>query len=183
MVRAALWLCAVVAVGCAGGAPDVPAGAHAAPPAAAPAASKGRTGPEKVIAGLLAGDNVGLAQARAESLALSRDPAEREIGSYWQAVCYLYRDRPDSAVAILEAMQGKWSGGLRAIHGEAFLRLAREASEARAASRLRRDETARLTQENDAMAREFSTLKAEIARLETEKQKYEKLIRDLETIR
>ncbi len=180
-------LCAVLAfgcalaAGCAGGAPDVPVDAAAgAPPAHAPA---GRVSPEKSIARLLAGDNVGLAQAKADSMALSRDPAEREIGSYWKAVCYLYRDRPDSAVAILEAMQGKWSGGLRAVHGEAFLRLAREAGEARVSSRVRRDETARLAHENDAMMREFNALKAENARLETEKKKYEKLIQDLETIR
>ena len=139
--------------------------------------------PDKGIARMLASDNVGLAQATADSLSGSKDPVEREIGRYWKAVCYLYRDRPDSAVAILEPMQGKWSGGLRAIHSEAFLRLAREASEARAASRVRRDETARLTHENDAMAKEYVSLKAEISRLETEKKKYEKLLKDLETIR
>ncbi|HLP43003.1 MAG TPA: hypothetical protein VK465_15955, partial [Fibrobacteria bacterium] len=97
--------------------------------------------------------------------------------------CFLYRDRPDLAMAILEPMRGKWTGGLRAIHSEVFLRLAREASEARVVSRARREEAARLSQENDALAKEFSSLKAEIARLETEKRKYEKLIKDLETIR
>jgi hypothetical protein len=146
-------------------------------------AEGGKYPPDKAIARLLAGDNVGLAQSTADSLSISRDPMEREIGRYWKAVCYLYRDRPESAVAILEPMQGKWSGGLRAIHGEAFLRLAREASEARAASRVRRDEAARLNHENDVLAREFGALKAEIARLETEKRKYERLIKDLETIR
>jgi hypothetical protein len=135
------------------------------------------------IARMLAEDNVGLAHATADSLVRSKDAVGREIGLYWKAVCFLYRDRPDSAVAILEPMQGKWTGGLRAVHGEAFLRLAREAAEARAASRQRRDETVRLYHENDAMAREFGALKAEISRLETEKKKYENLLKDLETIR
>jgi hypothetical protein len=159
---------------------DMPEDRSAAAPAKEPF-SKGS--PDKGIARMLAGDNVGLAQATADSLSMSKHPVEREIGRYWKAVCYLYRDRPDSAVAILEPMQGKWSGGLRAIHSEAFLRLAREASEARAASRVRRDETARLSHENEVLAKEFGSLKAEIARLETEKKKYEKLIKDLETIR
>lgn len=153
------------------------------PGAPAQAPSAGRASPDKGIARLLASENLGLAQSTADSLSASADPMEREIGTYWKAVCYLYRDRPDSAVAILEPMQGRWSGGLRAIHGEAFLRLAREAGEARAASRVRRDEVARLSHENDAMSREAGALKAEIARLETEKKKYEKLIKELETIR
>lgn len=161
---------------------DALAQSHSPAPAAPPL-SVTRQAPDKGIARMLASDNVGLAQATADSLSASKDPVEREIGRYWKAVCYLYRDRPDSAVAILEPMQGKWTGGLRAIHSEAFLRLAREASEARVSSRVRRDETARLSHENDAMAREFGALRAEIARLETEKKKYEKLIKDLETIR
>jgi hypothetical protein len=152
-------------------------------PAFAPSYDGGKASPDKGIARLLASENLGLAQSTADSLSASADPMEREIGTYWKAVCYLYRDRPDSAVAILEPMQGRWSGGLRAIHGEAFLRLAREAGEARAASRVRRDEVARLSHENDAMSRETGALKAEIARLETEKKKYEKLIKELETIR
>lgn len=175
----ALLACSLLA--CAGGRGDPPRDASV--PAAAAKEPASRTSSDRGIARMLAGNNVGLAQSTADSLAMSRDPVESEIGRYWKAVCYLYRDRPDSAVAILEPMQGKWSGGLRAIHGEAFLRLAREASEARAASRVRRDETARLTHENEVLAREFGSLKAEIARLETEKKKYEKLIQDLETIR
>jgi hypothetical protein len=177
---------ALLLAGCAGTKPSQDLGdepAAQAQASAAPATAAMRHAPDKGIARMLASDNVGLAQATADSLALSKDPVEREVGRYWKAVCYLYRDRPDSAVAILEPMQGKWTGGLRAIHSEAFLRLAREASEARVASRVRRDETSRLSHENDAMAREFSALKAEIARLETEKKTYEKLIKDLETIR
>jgi hypothetical protein len=179
-------LLALASAGCSGSKPAQDLGEDPAPASASappPSLSQTRQAPDKGIARMLARDNVGLAQATADSLAASKDAVEREIGRYWKAVCYLYRDRPDSAVAILEPMQGKWTGGLRAIHSEAFLRLAREASEARAASRVRRDETARLSHENDAMAKEFGALRAEIARLETEKKKYEKLLKDLETIR
>lgn len=164
-------------------APDISEDIPSKSPSSSSQVPGAKVAPDKGIARMLASDNVGLAQATADSLSGSRDPIEREIGKYWKAVCYLYRDRPDSAVAILEPMQGKWSGGLRAIHSEAFLRLARESSEARVASRVRRDETARLTHENDAMAKEYVSLKSEVARLEAEKKKYEKLIKDLETIR
>lgn len=183
--RGAAVLSLVLLAACAGTgpAPDISDDAPSKPSNSSAAAPGAKVAPDKGIARMLASDNVGLAQATADSLAGSRDPVEREIGRYWKAVCYLYRDRPDSAVAILEPMQGKWSGGLRAIHSEAFLRLARESSEARAASRVRRDETARLTHENDAMAKEYVALKAVVARLEAEKQKYEKLLKDLETIR
>jgi hypothetical protein len=184
---AASLIAAVLVSACAGGRTGkdiaLEGSARTGAPAYSTAERDGRASPDKGIARLLAGENLGLAQSTADSLAASADPMEREIGLYWKAVCYLYRDRPDSAVAILEPMQGKWSGGLRAIHGEAFLRLAREAGEARAASRVRRDEVARLSHENDAMARETGALKAEIARLETEKRKYERLIKELETIR
>jgi hypothetical protein len=177
----ALLACSLLAA-CAGGRSGGPSegAADPAPIAKEPAS---RSSSDRGIARMLAGDNVGMAQNTADSLAMSKDALEREVGLYWKAVCYLYRDRPDSAVAVLEPMQGKWQGGLRGIHGEVFLRLAREAGETRAASRVRRDETARLTHENDLLAREFGDLKAEITRLETEKKKYEKLIKDLETIR
>lgn len=169
----------LLAASCSGTKVPQPAAEDMPPESAAPS----KQAPDRIIARLLAGDNVGLAQATADSLAASGNPVEREVGRYWKAVCYLYRDRPDSALALLEPMQGRWTGGLRAIHSEVFLRLAREASEARVSSRVRRDETARLSREKDLLAKEYGSLKEEIARLETEKKKYEKLLKDLETIR
>lgn len=189
MTASAAHLAAILAAAllsaCASSGPRPGSKAEALPAAqhSAPSPASEMNSPDKGIARMLASDNVGLAKSTADSLAASKDPVAREIGMYWKAVCFLYRDRPDLAMAILEPMRGKWTGGLRAIHSEVFLRLAREASEARVVSRARREEAARLSQENDALAKEFSSLKAEIARLETEKRKYEKLIKDLETIR
>ena len=76
----------------------------------------------------------------ADSLAGSKEPAEREMAAYWKSVTWLYRGEPDSALVILEALQGKWTGGLRKVHAGLFLGLAREASLNRAGGRLVRQE-------------------------------------------
>jgi hypothetical protein len=122
----------------------------------------------------------------------SRDPAEREIAVYWKSVAWLYRDEPDSALAMLESQQGKWSAGLRKVHGALLLKLARESTAARAASHWRPDDAAPkaapaadkgLQDRVEALQKESSDLRAENQRLETEKEKYQKLLKDLETIR
>lgn len=122
-----------------------------------------------------------------------------EIGAYWRAVCWLYRDYPDSALVILEAKENRWSGGMRRVHAGLLLRLAREASLARSAAYARRDGDMKpahdpeappkaaqdrgLSDRIDALQREAASQRAEIARLEREKDKYRKLLKDLETIR
>ena len=125
----------------------------------------------------------------ADSLAATKDPADREIASYWRAVTWLYRGDPDSALVILEANQGKWAGGLRKVHAGLFLSLARENSQCRPAGRVRREDPAKpapdksLQDRVDALQKENGDLRMESARLETEKEKYQKLLKDLETIR
>jgi hypothetical protein len=127
----------------------------------------------------------------ADSLGASKDPAEREIAAYWKVVTWLYRDEPDSALAILESGQGKWTGGLRRVHAALFLSMAREESVARAASagRGKHDETVKagpeksLQERLESLQKETGDLRAENARLASENEKYQRLLKDLETIR
>ena len=129
------------------------------------------------------------AQKMTDSLMISREPAEREIGLYWKALTMLYRDQPDSALAILESNQGKWTGGLRKVHSSLFLAMAREASQNRAASHYRHDDPVKPAPDKamqnriDALQKDTADLRAENARLAAEKEKYLKLLKDLETIR
>lgn len=143
---------------------------------------------DRVLARLIATGKIDQAQKSADSLLASRDPADREIAAYWRTVCWLYKDEPDSALTILESYKGKWSGGLRRVHSEVFLHLARDASQSKALFRQRREETAKappdkpMQERVDALQQENVDLRAEIGRLETERLKYQKLINDLETI-
>jgi hypothetical protein len=130
------------------------------------------------------------ANEMADSLLATKDQAAREIAVYWKSIAWLYLDRPDSAIALLEAYHGKWTGGLRRVHSEAFLRLAKDASEARLAARQsQEDAQSHLTQAQpllnrvEALHSETVLLRAEIARLETERSKYQKLLKDLEKVR
>ena len=162
---------------------------------ASPGANKAKASEEiqdgnKGIGRLLSKGQVDPAFRAAESLMKARTPKERELGTYWKAVCYLYRDQPDSAMAIFDAFQGRWTGGWREAHAQAFLSLAREANASRPVVRVRREEaSSKSTQERsllekvEILQKETVDLRSEIARLETEKKKYEKLIKDLETIR
>lgn len=154
-----------------------------------PAEEAARTSMDKVLARLVSKGELDKAQKAADSLSASKVPAEREIAAYWKAVTWLYRDEPDSALIILEAGQGKWTGGMRRVHTALLLNLAREASQSRAASRARvsdagKPATDRSMQERiESLQKETGDLRAENARLETEKEKYQKLLKDLETIR
>ncbi|MDB5050920.1 MAG: hypothetical protein JWO30_3991 [Fibrobacteres bacterium] len=144
---------------------------------------------DKILARMVSKGELDKVQRAADSLLASRDPTDREIAAYWKAVTWLYRDEPDSALAILEAGQGKWTGGLRKVHTALFLNLAREASQNRIAGRARHEETARVAPDKsmqdkiESLQKETGDLRAENARLETEKEKYQKLLKDLETIR
>ncbi|MEO7427100.1 MAG: hypothetical protein ABI036_18070 [Fibrobacteria bacterium] len=144
---------------------------------------------DKVLARLVSKGELEKAQRAVDSLTSSRDPAEREIAAYWKAVTWLYRDEPDSALALLEPSQSKWTGGLRKVHAGLLLMLAREASQNKAA-RGRPIEIARAAPSEKAaqdkiesLLKETCDLRAENARLETEKEKYQKLLKDLEKIR
>jgi hypothetical protein len=172
-----LYLAAALLIGCAAG---------KAPMAGEDSA---RSPMDRVLARLVSKGELEKAQHAADSLTASKDPAEREIAAYWKAVTWLYRDEPDSALALLESSQGKWTGGLRKVHAALFLSLAREASQNRAA-RFHPTEIARATPLDKAMQdrieslqKETGDLRAENARLETEREKYQKLLKDLETIR
>lgn len=148
-----------------------------------------RTPMDRILARMVAKGEIGLAQKTADSLLTSKEPAEREIALYWKAVAWLYRNQPDSALVILDANQGKWTGGLRRVHSSLFLAMARDASQTRSASHNRHEETAKPAPDKsmqdriDALQKETGELRAENARLEFEKVKYQKLLKDLEGIR
>jgi len=143
---------------------------------------------DRVLGRLIAAGKIDQAQKSADSLLASRDPADREVAAYWRAVCWLYRDEPDSALTLLESYHGKWTGGLRKVHSEVFLHLARDASQTHALLRQHRDEVVKappdktLQERVEVLQQESVGLRAEIARLETERLKYQKLINDLEII-
>ncbi|HKP98527.1 MAG TPA: hypothetical protein VJ385_22545 [Fibrobacteria bacterium] len=149
-----------------------------------------RTPMDKVLARLVSRGELDKAMRTADSLSASRESSDREIAAYWKMVAWLYRDEPDSALVVLEAGQGKWTGGLRKVHASLFLGMAREANRNRMAARARHDESApcapadKSVQDRlESLQKETGDLRAENARLETEKEKYQKLLKDLETIR
>jgi hypothetical protein len=127
----------------------------------------------------------------ADSARASGAPAEREIAIYWKAVAWLHRSEPDSALALLEGQQGRWTGGSLRVHGTLLYKLVRESCAARPVAHGRSEEpdprpalVERALQDRlDALERERTDLRAENQRLETEKEKYQKLLKDLETIR
>lgn len=144
---------------------------------------------DRILARMVFKGEFDKAARTADSLSGSREPAEREIAAYWKSVAWLYRGEPDSALVLLEALQGKWTGGLRKVHAGLFLGLAREASYSRTAGRLARHEEPprpadkSLQERVDALQKENGDLRAEAARLAAEKEKYRRLLNDLETIR
>jgi hypothetical protein len=144
---------------------------------------------DRILARMVSKGEYDRAFRTADSLTASKEPAEREIALYWKAVTWLYRSQPDSALSILEANQGKWTGGLRRVHSSLFLAMAREASHNRTAGAVRHEETVRPAPDRsmqdrvDALQKETGELRAENARLESEKEKYQKLLKDLEGIR
>jgi hypothetical protein len=156
---------------------------------AVPAEDAARPPMDKVLARLVFKGEFDKAFRAADSLAGSKDPAEREIANYWKTVTWLYRGEPDSALTLLEANQGKWTGGLRKVHAGLFLGLAREASLSRAAGHARHDDPAKpapdksLQDRFESLQKENGELRAETVRLASEKEKYQKLLKDLETIR
>jgi hypothetical protein len=156
---------------------------------AAPVEEAARPPMDKVLARLVFKGEFDKVFRTADSLAASKEPAEREIACYWKSVAWLYRGEPDSALTLLEANQGRWTGGLRKVHAGLFLGLAREASLSRAASHVRHEDPAKpapdksLQDRVEALQKENAELRAETARLATEKEKYQKLLNDLETIR
>ena len=145
---------------------------------------------DRGLARLMATGKLDSAQRITDSLRTSMDPLDREIAAYWICIHFLYLDEPDSALTILEPHEGKWNGSLRRVHSEVLLRLAREASQGRVASRrLQEDQQSKLGPERvlqervETLQKETGELRAEIARLGTERLKYQKLIKDLEAIR
>ena len=156
----------------------------------APMEESARPPMDRILARMVFKGEFDKAARTADSLSGSKEPAEREIAAYWKSVAWLYRGEPDSALILLEAFQGRWTGGLRKVHAGLFLGLAREASLNRAAGRLvRHEEPSRpapdksLQDRVDALQRENGDLRAETSRLATEKEKYKQLLNDLETIR
>jgi hypothetical protein len=128
----------------------------------------------------------------ADSARTSGAAADREIALYWKAVAWLYRGETDSALALLESQQGRWTAGSLRVHGALLHKLVRESCASRpVAARGRTEESEprsalveRALQDRlEALERERTDLRAENQRLETEKEKYQKLLKDLETIR
>ena len=165
----------------------------ASAPGASPAEEPARTPLDRVLARLVVKGEWDKLSRAADSAAAGKEPTDREIAAYWKSVGWLYRDEPDSALVLLEAQQGKWTAGMRKVHGGLLLKLAREMSAARASRNGRPDEAApktaaaagdkALQERVDALQKENADLRAENQRLETEKEKYQKLLKDLETIR
>ena len=156
----------------------------------APMEEPSRPPMDRILARMVFKGEFDKAARTGDSLSGSKDPAEREIAAYWKSVAWLYRGEPDSALVILEAFQGRWTGGLRKVHAGLFLGLAREMSLNRAAGRLvRHEEPPRPSPDKsmqdrvEALQKENGDLRAEAARLTTEKEKYKQLLNDLETIR
>ncbi len=153
-------------------------------------AEEARAPMDRLLGRMVSKGELEKAQRTADSLMASKDPADREIAAYWKVVTWLCRDETDSALALLETNQGKWTGGLRKVHAALFLSLAREASQNRAAGRARQNEPARpippdkaLQERIESLQKETGDLRVENSRLESEKEKYQKLLNDLETIR
>ncbi len=156
----------------------------------APVDESARPSLDRVLARMVNKAEYDKAIKLADSVIAGKDAGDREIASYWESVAFLYRDEPDSALAILDPMQGKWTAGLRKVHGALLLKLAREGTAAKAASHWRPEEVPKaapaeknLQNQVDVLQKESSDLRAENQRLETEKEKYQKLLKDLETIR
>jgi hypothetical protein len=148
-----------------------------------------RTPMDKVIARMVSKGEIEKAVRTADSLSASKEPAEREIAAYWKAITWLYLGESDSALVILEGNQGKWTGGLRKVHATLLLNMTRESGQNRLVPRARHEDPAKSASDKslldrvDALQKENGDLRAETARLETEKEKYQKLLKDLETIR
>lgn len=164
--------------------------ACASAPAPAPMDESTRPALDRVLARMVSKGDLDRAMKATDSVLAARDPADREIAIYWKSVAWLYRDEPDSALALLEGQQGKWSAGLRKVHGALLLKLTRESVAARAASHWRPEDAPKapaadkgLQDRVESLQKESADLKAENLRLETEKEKYKKLLNDLETIR
>jgi hypothetical protein len=145
---------------------------------------------DRMLGRLIAQGRFTAAKVMADSLVSSKDPASREIATYWKAIYWLNRDMPDSALVLLESYQGKWTGGLRRVHSESFLHLAKSVREIRFALRqANMDQSYKpapdkaLQDKVEILQREADALRAEVLDLETERLKYQKLINDLETIR
>lgn len=164
--------------------------ACASAPAPAPMDESSRPALDRMLARMVSKGEMDRAMKTADSVLAARDPADREIAIYWKSVAWLYRDEPDSALALLEGQQGKWSAGLRKVHGALLLKLTRESVASRAASHWRPEDAPKapaadkgLLDRVESLQKESAELKAENQRLETEKEKYKKLLKDLETIR
>lgn len=161
-----------------------------APPAPSPMEDVAKPALDRVLGRLVSKGDWDKAAKMSDSVMAGKDPAEREIAVYWKAVALLYRDEPDSATAVLEAQKGKWSAGLRRVHAALLLKLARESGAARTASQWRAEDAHKppvadkvLQDRVEFLQKESSDLRAENQRLETEKEKYQNLLKDLETIR
>jgi len=165
--------------------------ACATAPAPGPAGETGPRSLDRLLARAASRGEWDKALRMADSAFAAGKAADREAAAYWKAVAWLYRDQPDSAMALLEASQAKWTPGPRKVHAMLLLKLVRESCAVRALARARPEESEarpagadRVMQERvESLERESTDLRAENQRLETEKQKYQKLLKDLETIR
>lgn len=143
---------------------------------------------DKIIATMITKGKIFQAQKYSDSLSTRKDSSLREIGTYWKTVCWLYRDEPDSALAVLDSYQGKWSSGIRKVHVEVFLNLARDASHVKALLREKQLDASKSSQDKnlplkvETLQQEVVRLHVEISHLESERHKYQTLLKDLEDI-
>ena len=141
---------------------------------------------DKVMMRLLSDADYRKAMKMAEGMAASKDYLEQEMGLYWKAITFLHRDLPESAMSILEANEGRWTG-MRKVHGTVLLNLTRDANRTRSstireeANRFSADKP--LHEKIESLQKEAADIRAENLRLVAEKKKYLKLLKDLETIR
>jgi hypothetical protein len=159
--------------------------------APAPAEEASRPSLDRALARVAAKGEWEKVLRMSDSASAVGNAADREAAAYWKALAWLYREQPDSAQALLESSQNKWTPGPRKVHALLLLKLVRESCASRALARAHPEEAeARpaapdrgLQERVESLERESSGLRAENQRLEVEKEKYQKLLKDLETIR
>lgn len=143
---------------------------------------------DKLMANLITKGKIFQAQKRADSLIAFKDPVSVEIGSYWSIVCWLYRDEPDSALVVLESNKGKWTSGIRKVHSEVFLNMARNESHVKTLLRQKSVDASKQLQDKnlplkvEMLQQEVVRLRLEVGHLESERHKYQTLLKDLEEI-
>lgn len=116
-----------------------------------------------------------LALAETNKLIQSDNLEDQELGAYWKIIYFLESSNRDSAQILLNNQTGLWSKPTRAVHAEVFLRQL---------NTLKKNSQQKNQDEKiDQLAKETAELRTMIVQLQSEKKKYEKVLKELEKIR